>query len=616
MTDRSSVHDASASFERNSQRKTYGPQPDRPKRTLSLNKTAPEIEVQNTASNWNKLKGLKGIGHHIHHARHHVPKEHATHFGWLDFQYERQISAISKGSTMSHSTTKKMDILSKNKAKKKEDSVTTQALKGLASVASSDEWVDLNSNITTWEDWFSPRHLFYNLTRAYDGVKVWLMGKVGVQLTELNVKIYGSHKGVYLQNLNLIKTANRANTILIHPQSQLRQFWDIVSIILLFFQVLLLPLGICGMWDLDKSWPFLFNLFCDIWFLIDIWLNFKTGIFIDSSEIILEPDEIRKHYLSGWFVMDLISTVPPEVLTTMVSLISRYAGFNYVLTTYGYSPDATASGQQANMNALRLFKAGRMLKILRLLRVSRLIRYVKMIEKLYEDHYDTLNFSITIFQWVVLEFVMAHVNACFIYGSAVDDLNQVIPESWLEVAKLKPYPQTGFKELYIHSVFKSFSHMICIGYGQLPPSHNGNLAELLATIWSILSGAVCFAFFLGSIISSIQQMNASKRIYTEEYLRVCDYMHFRHIPKALQERVYEYYEYRFQGRVFNEDEILSELNPVLRRTVLQYNQLWLINTAEMFEDCSMEFKDALCDHFNFELYLQGDKLYTTGSKQS
>lgn len=91
-------------------------------------------------------------------------------------------------------------------------------------------------------------------------------------------------------------------------------------------------------------------------------------------------------------------------------------------------------------------------------------------------------------------------------------------------------------------------------------------------------------------------------------------MHFRHIPKDLQERVYEYYEYRFQGRVFNEDQILEELNPVLRRTVLQYNQLWLINTAEMFEDCSTEFKDALCDHFNFELYLAGDKLYETGDR--
>ena len=204
MTDRSSIQDASASFQRNSERKTYGPQPDRLKRAISLNKTAPEVQEPNTSSNWNKLKGLKGIGHHIHHARHHVPKEHSTHFGWLDFQYERQVSAISKGSTMSHSTTKKMDILSKNRTKKKEVSVTTQAMKGLSSVASSDEWVDLNATNSTWKDWFSPRHLLYQVTRAYDGLKVWLMGKVGVQLTELNVKIYGSHKGVYLQNLNLI----------------------------------------------------------------------------------------------------------------------------------------------------------------------------------------------------------------------------------------------------------------------------------------------------------------------------------------------------------------------------------------------------------------------------
>ena len=72
-------------------------------------------------------------------------------------------------------------------------------------------------------------------------------------------------------------------------------------------------------------------------------------------------------------------------------------------------------------------------------------------------------------------------------------------------------------------------------------------------------------------------------------------MKYRDIPFDLQERVYLYYEYRFQGKVFDESHILSELNPVLQKTVLHYNQKWLVISAPMFEDCSEDFRNEVAE---------------------
>jgi len=68
-------------------------------------------------------------------------------------------------------------------------------------------------------------------------------------------------------------------------------------------------------------------------------------------------------------------------------------------------------------------------------------------------------------------------------------------------------------ERYSWSVFKSTSHMLCIGYGQFPPK---SIIDLWVTYFSMCTGAMCFALFIGNATSLIQSMDASKRSYKEK----------------------------------------------------------------------------------------------------
>lgn len=42
-------------------------------------------------------------------------------------------------------------------------------------------------------------------------------------------------------------------------------------------------------------------------------------------------------------------------------------------------------------------------------------------------------------------------------------------------------------------------------------------------------------------------------------------MIYRKLPRKLRQKISEYYEHRYQGKMFDEDNILDELNEVLRQ---------------------------------------------------
>ena len=74
----------------------------------------------------------------------------------------------------------------------------------------------------------------------------------------------------------------------------------------------------------------------DIWFILDMMLNFRTGIFTYHIRKVLEmdPTEIRKNYIRSWFFIDLIATFPFDVSINMVFVASD-ARSDHIIGKYG-----------------------------------------------------------------------------------------------------------------------------------------------------------------------------------------------------------------------------------------------------------------------------------------
>ena len=79
------------------------------------------------------------------------------------------------------------------------------------------------------------------------------------------------------------------------------------------------------------------------------------------------------------------------------------------------------------------------------------------------------------------------------------------------------FQESYWLEQYSWALFKAMSHMLCIGYGRFPPQ---SLTDMWLTMLSMISGATCYAMFLGHATNLIQSLDSSRRQYREKVSRI------------------------------------------------------------------------------------------------
>lgn len=132
---------------------------------------------------------------------------------------------------------------------------------------------------------------------------------------------------------------------MLFPFSRFRNLWDISIVILVLYNVLILPmqigLGLRAYWLLNG----IDNL-ANILFGIDIILNFFTGFISESNKLVMNPKMIAKNYLKSWFLLDVLATFP----------------FEWPLLIFG------GKGADINVNVLSILKTPRILRLGRILK--------------------------------------------------------------------------------------------------------------------------------------------------------------------------------------------------------------------------------------------------------
>ena len=63
---------------------------------------------------------------------------------------------------------------------------------------------------------------------------------------------------------------------------------------------------------------------------------------------------------------------------------------------------------------------------------------------------------------------------------------------------------------------------------------------------------------------------------------------------------------RLQGKLFDEDQIIRELNPTLRREVIWHNTSLLVQSVKLFYDVSDDFIYEIGTRMRFMVFLTGD----------
>ncbi|RTG86490.1 hyperpolarization activated cyclic nucleotide-gated potassium channel 2 [Schistosoma bovis] len=367
-----------------------------------------------------------------------------------------------------------------------------------------------------------------------------------------------------------------------------RFYWNVIMLILLMANLIMLPVIISFFNDdLPGNW-LIFNSISDTLFILDIIVNFRTGIirndFVD--DIILDPTEIAREYLKTWFILDMISSIPMD----------------YVLFAFkGYEQGERAEHLVQAGRALRILRLAKLLSLLRLLRLSRLVRYITQ----WEEFINIASKFMGICNLVLIMLILGHWNACLQF--LVPMLMDFPIDSWVSKARLQ---NAHWFEQYTWALFKALSHMLSIGYGRYPPS---TLPEAWITIISMMTGATCYALFVGHAAALIQSFDASKRKYREMLKQVEEYMAYKKYPRALRRRIAGYYEHRYKGKMFNEKEILGELSECLREQIINYNCRALVASVPIFANADQNFVSEVIVKLKQEVFQPGDLIIREGT---
>uniref|UniRef100_A0A3B4BFB4 Cyclic nucleotide-binding domain-containing protein n=1 Tax=Periophthalmus magnuspinnatus TaxID=409849 RepID=A0A3B4BFB4_9GOBI len=396
-------------------------------------------------------------------------------------------------------------------------------------------------------------------------------------VNKFSLRMFGSEKAVEREQ----ERVKSAGFWIIHPYSDFRFYWDLTMLLLMVGNLIIIPVGITFFKDEHTPPWIVFNVVSDTFFLMDLVLNFRTGIVKeDNTEIILDPQQIKVKYLKSWFAVDFISSIPVDYIFLIVE--TRIDSDFY-----------------KTARALRIVRFTKILSLLRLLRLSRLIRYIHQWEEIFHMTYDLASAMVRIVNLIGMMLLLCHWDGC---------LQFLVPaDCW--VAKNKMVNDTWGQQ-YSYALFKAMSHMLCIGYGMYPPV---GMTDVWLTILSMIVGATCYAMFVGHATALIQSLDSSRRQYQEKYKQVEQYMSFHKLPADMRQRIHDYYEHRYQGKMFDEESILGELNEPLREEIINFNCRKLVASMPLFANADPNFVTSMLTKLKFEVFQPGDYIIREGT---
>nr|CAG6018900.1 unnamed protein product [Menidia menidia] len=350
--------------------------------------------------------------------------------------------------------------------------------------------------------------------------------------------------------------------------------WDWVILILTFYTAIMVPYNVSFKTKQNNVTWLVVDSIVDVIFLVDIVLNFHTTFVGPAGEVISDPKLIRMNYVKTWFVIDLLSCLPYDV-------INAFENVDELLRLSFVKPEKSALCGAVVAGISSLFSS---LKVVRLLRLGRVARKL--------DHY--IEYGAAVLVLLVCVFgLAAHWLACIWYSigdyEVIDeDTNSVRLDSWLYLLGETvgtPYrfnaSGTGRWEggpskdsVYITSLYFTMTSLTSIGFGNIAPNTDG---EKIFAVAMMMIGSLLYATIFGNVTTIFQQMYANTNRYHEMLNSVRDFLKLYQVPKGLSERVMDY-------------------------IVSAWSMTRGIDTDKVLQICPKDMRADICVHLNRKVF--------------
>ncbi|XP_045067126.1 potassium voltage-gated channel subfamily H member 5a [Coregonus clupeaformis] len=366
--------------------------------------------------------------------------------------------------------------------------------------------------------------------------------------------------------------------------------WDWVILILTFYTAIMVPYNVSFKTKQNNLAWLVLDSVVDVIFLVDIVLNFHTTFVGPGGEVISDPKLIRMNYLKTWFVIDLLSCLPYDIINAF---------------------------ENVNEGLSSLFSS---LKVVRLLRLGRVARKL--------DHY--LEYGAAVLVLLVCVFgLVAHWLACIWYSigdyEVIDEAtNTIKTDSWLyqlatSIGSPYLYNASGSGQweggpskdtLYISSLYFTMTSLTTIGFGNIAPTTDG---EKIFSVAMMMVGSLLYATIFGNVTTIFQQMYTNTNRYHEMLNNVRDFLKLYQVPKGLSERVMDYIVSTWaMSKGIDTDRVLSICPKDMRADICVHLNRQVFNEHPAFRLASDGCLRSLAVEFQTTHCAPGDLIFHAG----
>ena len=398
----------------------------------------------------------------------------------------------------------------------------------------------------------------------------------------------------------LIRAAEGTKKHLLNPTSQWMKSFDVASTCALVFTAVITPVEVAFFLSEDgtgtpSSPLFWANRVVDLIFVTEMvqtfFLPFKDSN--DGNRWVRRHRDIVRHYLRGWFVVDLVSLLP-----------------------YGLLGRALESSQVEQLQGIRVI---RLLRLLKLTRMARLSRIAAVFEK-WEMEVAVPYAKLALIKYASTVLLAMHWFAC-LWGLAAetqalgDDADDADDEgggareptfTWvaaLEGSKLGADGVTPVMKFnspgrkYLAALYYALYTITSVGYGDIAPQTE---LEYAINVTIIFLGALIWAYTIGSFCATLSSMD-QHTVATRHTLDELNYfMEDNNLPLPLRARLRRYVHMcKMLRRNQAQKALLSSLSPTLSNEVVDHcyrswiAKVWYLNLPGISNDFIQRVANAL-----------------------
>lgn len=368
----------------------------------------------------------------------------------------------------------------------------------------------------------------------------------------------------------------------LNPNGRFRRYFDLITVLWVMMLVLYIPFEIGFNWFIMPDRYHNFSTVLDIWFALDIVLNFRTG-YIFHGTVVMDPDKIVRHYLSTWFAVDLLGTFPFERIISPSEAKSR--------------------------KSLKLVKY---FKIPKLMRLSRLLKYM-------HDHRQVYD----LFEVLVFVVIFLHFGAC-IWVRVIDPC----PEDYAIVDEDDICAQSQISSVYAEMLH--FSAVMILGISNLHIVADTETLTLLnrrlckeksVTIYFVSTLFMVGGLFLIALL--ISKMNVyvtgkmqGSAVFQQRNDRVRHEMEYYAIPDDLQAQVKAFYNYVWIHQRQYDDKIAllsdDQMSTDLQRKLALHLYKDVVSHISFFSEIDDLLLGEICLSLRTRIFLPKDMILFKG----